>query len=59
MKPNLEIFVVEDHEDTTSVLCGLLRDWGHGVRSANSLSAAKEGLARHNTDVLLSDIGLP
>jgi len=59
VKPNLEIFVVEDHDDTTGVLCGLLRDWGHDVRSASTLSAARDGLSRHKADVLLSDIGLP
>jgi CheY-like chemotaxis protein len=59
VQPNLEIFVVEDHEDTTSVLCGLLRDWGHDVRSATTVSAAQEALSLRKSDVLLSDIGLP
>ena len=59
MKPNLRIFVVEDHDDTTSVLCSLLRDWGHDVRSATTVSAAKEALSLRTSDVLLSDIGLP
>ena len=59
MTLNLEIFVVEDHADTTSVLCSLLRDWGHDVRSATTVSAAQEALALRKSDVLLSDIGLP
>lgn len=59
VQPNLEIFVVEDHEDTTSVLCGLLRDWGHDVRSATTVSAAHQALSLRKSDVLLSDIGLP
>lgn len=59
MKSNLEILVVEDHDDTTSVLCGLLRDWGHDVRSATTISAANEALSLCKGDVLLSDIGLP
>ena len=58
MKPNLEIFVGEDMT-TTSVLCGLLRDWGHDVRSATTASSANEALFLRKSDVLLSDIGLP
>ena len=59
MDPQLEIFVLEDHEDTTSVLCGLLRDWGHVVRHASTISDAKVALTAHGADVFLCDIRLP
>ena len=59
MKPTLDILVVEDHEDTTSVLCDLLRDWGHDVRWAGTIADAKQALSLRKSDVLLADIGLP
>jgi two-component system CheB/CheR fusion protein len=55
----LEIFVLEDHEDTTSVLCGLLRDWGHAVRDASTVRGAKDALVARRPDVFLCDIRLP
>lgn len=59
MNTRLEIFVVEDHEDTTSILCDLLRDWGHTVCVASTVSAAKEALSNWKGDLLMSDIRLP
>jgi CheY-like chemotaxis protein len=59
VKPNLAIFVVEDHDDTRIVLCDLLRDWGHDVRCATSVLDATEALSLRPGDVLLSDIKLP
>jgi CheY-like chemotaxis protein len=55
----LEIFVLEDHEDTTSVLCGLLLDWGHAVRDASSVGEAMQALIARRADVFLCDIRLP
>ena len=56
----MRVLVVEDHEDTRTVLTGLLTRWGHDVSSADTL---KGGMARLETeppvDVIVSDIALP
>jgi CheY-like chemotaxis protein len=55
----LRIFVVENHEDTRFLLTYLLRQLGHTVESAGTMSAALEGLRAGSFDVMLSDVGLP
>jgi CheY-like chemotaxis protein len=56
----MRILVVEDHQETRTVLTGLLTRWGYIVSAADSL---KSGLERLNTeppvDVIVSDIALP
>jgi CheY-like chemotaxis protein len=56
----MRILVVEDHQDTRTVISGLLSRWGYIVSSADTL---KGGLALLDSepppDVVLSDIALP
>ena len=55
----LRIFVVENHDDTRVLLCILLEQMGHTVRSAGSMREALRAIPEHQYDVLISDIGLP
>ena len=57
--PRLRIFVVENHEDTRILLCILLEQMGHTVKTAASMNEALREIPRSNYDVLISDIGLP
>ncbi len=53
------VLLVEDNEDTRSVLSQLLTARNYKVITANSLGSARQ-LARQNTfDFLISDLGLP
>jgi PAS domain S-box-containing protein len=54
----LEILLVEDHDDTSRVLGRLLEGLGHRVRIADSVAAAVAA-AKQPYDLLLSDLGLP
>ena len=54
----LEILLVEDHDDTSRVLSRLLERLGHHVRVADSVASAVAA-AKLPFDLLLSDIGLP
>ncbi|MGB8352922.1 MAG: ATP-binding protein [Chthoniobacteraceae bacterium] len=56
---SLRILVVEDHEDTRSVLSRMLGRWGHVVESAATVTEAMEIAVRFETELLISDIGLP
>jgi len=58
-KPSLNIFVVEDHEDTLSILRVYLKSIGHRVEVARSLAEALEAIPKDSYDVLMSDMGLP
>jgi len=55
----LRIFVVENHADTREFLTYLLRDLGHTVLVADTMSRALRDVPAANCDVLISDIGLP
>ncbi|HVF70951.1 MAG TPA: response regulator [Chthoniobacterales bacterium] len=55
----MNILVVEDHQDTRTVLANLLSHCGYNTVSANSVSEALERLAESPVEVLLSDLGLP
>ena len=57
--PRLRIFVVENHDDTRVLLCILLEQMGHSVKTAASMNEALREIPRSNCDVLISDIGLP
>jgi two-component system CheB/CheR fusion protein len=51
--------VVENHEDTRALLCILLEQMGHTVRTAATMHEALREIPRSDCDVLISDIGLP
>ena len=55
----LRIFVVENHDDTRVLLCILLEQMGHTVKTAASMNEALRAMPRGQWDVLISDIGLP
>jgi len=55
----LKILLVEDHEATANVLAKLLRNLGHEVKTALTLSSALAAANAERFDLLLSDIGLP
>ena len=55
----LRIFVVENHEDTRVLLCILLEQMGHTVKTAASMNEALREIPNSHCDVLISDIGLP
>lgn len=59
MSPSLNIFIVENHEDTLFHLARYLEMRGHVVRSATTMAAAIRYLSQASPDVLISDIGLP
>lgn len=62
---SLNILLVEDHADTAAAMADLLRDLGHEVTVAGSVSdglaaAAKiQGGGGDGIDLVLSDLGLP
>jgi len=56
---SLRIVLVEDHEDTRSILRRLMTRWGHRVTTAASVAEARDTIAGGTFDMLLSDIGLP
>ncbi|RZL90922.1 MAG: response regulator [Variovorax sp.] len=53
------LFLVEDNEDTRSLLAQLLRDDGYDVRTAGSMATALREFPAAPSPVLLSDLGLP
>jgi DNA-binding response OmpR family regulator len=55
----MKILLVEDHDDTRSVLTRLLDRLGYCVMSAATVADARRLLRELQFDVLLSDIGLP
>ncbi|MEO6738740.1 MAG: PAS domain S-box protein [Chthoniobacteraceae bacterium] len=56
---SLRILLVEDHEDTRSILLRLMTRWGHTVATAASVSEARGAVTGGGFDLLLSDVGLP
>ena len=56
---SLRVFVVENHDDTRILLCMLLQQMGHTVRSAATMREALRAIPQNNYDILISDIGLP
>ena len=53
------ILLVEDHDDTASVLARSLRRRGLSVRIANSVESGFVCFQREKFDLVISDIGLP
>src|SRR6266540_4120656 len=55
----LRVLVVEDHLDSRTTLCAMLRVWGHEVDEATNGPAALSSATSARPDVVLLDIGLP
>jgi DNA-binding response OmpR family regulator len=55
----MNILIVEDHQDTRRVLSTLLRRADHEVITATGVSDALQLLENMRVNVLLSDLGLP
>jgi PAS domain S-box-containing protein len=55
----LSILLVEDHADTAGALTQLLREEGHRVQSASSVSEAIDLFRKDAFDLLVTDLGLP
>ena len=58
-KGRLRVFIVENHEDTRYLLGLLLEQLGHTVASAGSVGEALDLIPDSNSDMLISDVGLP
>lgn len=57
--PDINILLVDDHEDTNRAMCRLLERLGYKVRTAQSVQSALEAAEQAPFDLLISDIGLP
>ncbi|PYK59707.1 MAG: hypothetical protein DME43_08005 [Verrucomicrobia bacterium] len=55
----LNILIVEDHDNTATVMSKLLRHNGHEVVTASTVRQALEVLHTTPLDLLVSDLGLP
>jgi signal transduction histidine kinase len=55
----LRVLIVDDNEDSATVLGHLLKLWGHDVRTARDGRDALAAAHRWQPDVVLLDIGLP
>lgn len=55
----IRLLVVDDHEDTLHVLGRWLEKNGYSLATAGSATAALNYAAKHDFDVLVSDLGLP
>ncbi|HEY1685417.1 MAG TPA: response regulator [Tepidisphaeraceae bacterium] len=53
------ILVVDDHADSALLLARLLKKEGHDVKTAGTVSAAREICELEKFDLLISDLGLP
>ncbi len=59
MGREMNILLVDDHDDTTFALKRLLERKGYHVRTADSVQSALEASSSSQFDVVISDIGLP
>jgi two-component system, chemotaxis family, CheB/CheR fusion protein len=57
--PRRRILVVDDHEDSVTMMAALLRSKGYEVATARDGTAALEIAARFSPDIVILDIGLP
>ena len=55
----LNILIVEDHENTATVMSKLLKRNGHEVMTASTVRQALDVLRTTSLDLLVSDLGLP
>lgn len=58
-KRSLRLLLVDDHEQTLSVLSRLLQRRGHTLTTASSMKEALDIARTWDFDVLISDLGLP
>jgi signal transduction histidine kinase len=58
-RSGLRLLIVEDHVDTARILGRLLRAEGYSVQTANTVAEALDLAAKHEFDVVVSDVGLP
>ena len=56
---NLQILLVEDHEDTARVMSRLLNTLGYHITTAGNVTSALALAAQRHFDLIISDIGLP
>lgn len=56
---SIRILVVDDHEDTRTVIRMLLQRRGYEIHSAHSVQSALDALNATSFHLLISDIGLP
>jgi PAS domain S-box-containing protein len=54
-----KVLVVEDHVDTARILQLVIRNWGHEVTIADSVTSAVKAAKENGFDLIISDIGLP
>ena len=59
MTPSLQILLVEDDQDTRTLLKMVLEDHGHQVREADDGQAAVAAAASLLPDIAIVDLGLP
>jgi PAS domain S-box-containing protein len=55
----VRVLLVEDHQETGTVLARLLRKYGHHVKIADTMARALEFASSEPFDLIISDIGLP
>jgi CheY-like chemotaxis protein len=55
----LRVYIVENHDDTRTLLALLLEQMGHTTFAAATMSQALNDIPALDCDVLISDIGLP
>jgi len=58
-RPQIKILVVEDNDDTRTILVETFVELAYQVTSADSAETALDILTRESVDVILADIGLP
>ncbi|MGZ8993650.1 MAG: response regulator [Burkholderiaceae bacterium] len=56
---SLRVFMVENHADTREFLTFMLEELGHHVIVADTMTKALREVPLSDSDVLISDIGLP
>src|SRR5258705_8277310 len=58
-KKNLNILVVENHQDTLDAMRMFLGVHGHSVETAATMREALDATAQDSFDLIITDIGLP
>lgn len=56
---SLQVLLLEDHEDTATVLAQIIRGMGHHVAVSHTVAQANKLIHEETFDLILSDIGLP
>ena len=58
-KTRVSILLVEDHQDSATVIARIVRNMGHAVIVSHNVADALTELRAQRFDLVLSDIGLP